>query len=401
MPAPAFAHTFAAMTENPPPEVVVVGGGIAAAEFVLALRDLAGDRFAITLVAPDPDLLLRPLHVAEPLGVDVADRPSLSALGVRYVRAAVSAVDSEQHRVLLRGGGVQHYDTLVLAPGARRMPAFDDALHIGEPDALETLRDEILTGGVRNVAFVAPTLTGWLLPLYEAALLTARLGARVSLHTPEQSPLELFGDAAVDRALAAAGVEFLGGRRPGAPAPEADRIASLPLVRGPRIEGVPTTGLYDLIPIDAYGRVVGLPAAYALGDATDYPLKQGGIACQQADTAAAHIAAPLTATPFVPRVRATLLTGGEPIELGDGEAPGKVPGRYLRAWLQDDQDPQEPDHDRQRDDPPSDAAAALAERDDAEYQPDGPEEHGQDVTGDDESVADARLGGMSAHGARK
>ena len=340
MPAQAFDRSFAVMTENPPPEVVVVGGGIAAAEFVLALRDLAGDRVGITLVAPNPDLLVRPLQVAEPLGADRIERRPLSGLGVRFVQAAVSAI--EPGRVLLRGGGVQRYDTLLLAPGARRLPAFDDALHIGEEGALETLRDEILAGGVRSVAFVAPTLTGWLLPLYEAALLTARLGAQVSLHTPEATPLELFGDAAVGRALAEAGVEFLGGRRTGAPAPAADRIVSLPLVRGPRIPGVPTTGLYELIPVDAYGRVDGLAGVYAVGDATDHPLKQGGIACQQAVTAAAHIAAPATATPFVPRVRATLLTGGEPIELGEGAAPGKVPGRYLRFWLQDDQDPQDP-----------------------------------------------------------
>ncbi len=314
------------------PEVVVVGGGIAAAEFVLALRDLAGDRVAITVIAPDGDVLLRPLHVAEPLTATAARRPSLRELpGCRFVEAAVIGVDHRERRVLLRGGGAQRYDTLVLAPGARRLPAFDDALHVGDEGALETLREEILDGRVRTVAFVAPTLTGWLLPLYEAALLTARLGARVSLHTPEETPLEMFGDAAVARALADAGVEFVGGRRPGAPQPVADRVVALPLIRGPRIPGVPTTGLYELIPVDAYGRVAGLDDAYAIGDATDYPLKQGGIACQQADAAAAHIAAPMTATPFVPRVRATLLTGGEPIELGEGEAPGKVPGRYLAA----------------------------------------------------------------------
>ncbi len=324
------------------PDVVVVGGGIAAAEFVLALRDLAGDRVAITLVAPDPDLLLRPLHVAEPLEDTASHRPSLRELaddaGFNFVQAAVSAVDPRERRVLLRGGGVQRYDTLVLAPGARRLPAFDEAIHIGDEAgtrALETLRDEILAGAVRSVAFVAPTLTGWLLPLYEAALLTARLDpdVRVSLLTPEQEPLEMFGDGAVARALADAGVEFLGGRRPDAPAPDADRIVSLPLMRGPRIEGVPTTGLYGLIPIDSYCRVDGLDDVYALGDATDYPLKQGGIACQQADTAAAHIAGAANVAPFAPRLSATLLTGGEPIELGEDAAPGKLPGRHLALRL--------------------------------------------------------------------
>ena len=257
---------------------------------------------------------------------------------------------------------------------------------------------------MRSVAFVAPTLTGWLLPLYEAALLTARLGARVSLHTPEETPLEMFGDAAVARALADAGVEFLGGRRPGAPEPDADRIVSLPLVRGPELPGVPTTGLYGLIPIDAYCRVIGLPDAYAVGDATDYPLKQGGIACQQADTAAAHIAAPVTATPFVPRVRATLLTGGEPIELGRTGRPANCPGAISPRRVSDDED--------------RETQAACSRRRAATMPQPGPFEPLLMATiprisptigmrmarmkpGDDETGASARLGGMSAHGARK
>src|SRR4029079_18605250 len=126
---------------------------------------------------------------------------------------------------------------------------------------------DIVDGAVRSVAFLAPTLTGWLLPLYEAALLTARLdpAVQVALITPEHTPLALFGarsSAAVTRALADAGVEFIGGRQasvsdgsivlPGAPATAipVDRIVSLPLVRGPRLVGVPEAGIFGLIPID-------------------------------------------------------------------------------------------------------------------------------------------------------
>ena len=96
----------------------------------------------------------------------------------------------------------------------------------------------------------------------------------------------------------------------------ADRIISLPLVRGPHIPGVPATGLFGLIPVDPYGRVDGLPDVYAIGDATDFPLKQGGIACQQADAVAANIAArhgaDVAPTRFEPVLRATLLTGDGP-----------------------------------------------------------------------------------------
>ena len=49
------------MKQNTPPEVVVAGGGIASLELVLALRDLAGERVRITVAAPEPELILRPL----------------------------------------------------------------------------------------------------------------------------------------------------------------------------------------------------------------------------------------------------------------------------------------------------------------------------------------------------
>jgi sulfide:quinone oxidoreductase len=352
------------MTQAPRPELVVVGAGIAALELVLALRDLAGDRLQITLVAPEADFVLRPLLVAEPLGAAGQHRPSLREiaddLGIRFVQAAVSSVDHYQRRVLLRGGGVLGYQSLVLAPGVRRVPAFDDVIHIGDEAgarALEVLGQEIRAGDVREVVFVAPTLTGWLLPLYEAALITARIGAgtRVSLVTSEEEPLALFGpqaSAAVAGALEAAGVAFVGGRQAaveggavvlrGTPPTSigADRVVSLPLIRGPRIPGVPETGLYGLIPVDDHARIADMPGAYAIGDATNFPIKQGQLACQQADAAAAHIAAahgaPVQPAPFRPILGASLLIGdGTAITLGDHVAPspGKVPGRYLAPYL--------------------------------------------------------------------
>ena len=50
----------------PPVHVVVVGGGIAALEAVLALHDLVGSRLDVTLIAPEPDFVLKPLAVATP-----------------------------------------------------------------------------------------------------------------------------------------------------------------------------------------------------------------------------------------------------------------------------------------------------------------------------------------------
>jgi sulfide:quinone oxidoreductase len=325
-------------------EVVVAGGGVAALEFVLALRALTGDRVRVTLVAPGPDFVLRPLLVAAPLGAAEPIRVPLADLagdiGFRLVPATLERVEPERHRVILRSGDAVAYQTLVLALGARTLPAFDDALHLGEADGahgLAQLHDEIGRGAVRSVAFVAPATTGWLLPLYEAALLTANTGygVEVSLVTPEARPLELFGleaSDAVARALQEAGVALRGD------ALAADRIVTVPLLRGPRIPGVPTTGLYELIGIDAHARVLGVPDMYAIGDATDFPVKQAAIACQQADVAAADVAAlhghTRAAAPFVAELRATLLTGrGEPLLLNGGQGPDKLPGKHLGPYL--------------------------------------------------------------------
>jgi sulfide:quinone oxidoreductase len=181
-----------------------------------------------------------------------------------------------------------------------------------------------------------------MLPLYEAALLTANAPAAVSvsLHTPEERPLELFGreaSATVAEALLAAGIGFHGGGRPFDPA-TADFVVSVPLVRGPQMAGVPATGLYGLIPVDDRGHVSGLPDAYAIGDATDYPVKQAAIACQQADTAAESVAArcglDIVPAPFRPELRATLLIGtSAPLLLNGGQGPAKLPGRHLGRYL--------------------------------------------------------------------
>jgi sulfide:quinone oxidoreductase len=337
------------MTRNRLPRVVVAGGGIAALEFVLALRSLAGDAVELAVVAPDPDFVLRPALVAAPLGVGRYWRRPLSEfaedIGFSLVTAGVRTVDHERRRIIDRVGDTVGYDTLVLALGARTLPAFDDAIHLGDADGahgFRQLRDDIESGSVRRVGFVVPSRAGWTLPVYEAALLTANGHdtVSVSLITPEDRPLERFGDEASDAvaaALAQAGVEFAGGSPRFDPL-TVDRVVSVPLIRGPEIAGVPTTSLYGLIPVDGFGHVVGLPGAYAIGDATDFPVKQGEIACQQADVAAQSVAARhgQAATPkrFEPELRATLHTGrGDPLLLNGGQGPDKLPGAYLGPYL--------------------------------------------------------------------
>jgi sulfide:quinone oxidoreductase len=333
--------------------IVVVGSGVAALEFVLALRALDADAPAVTIVTPDHAPALRPLQLlgaASPALDDVAAR-----LGVHVVRGAVRRVEPERHRLLLTDGHPVDYGTLVLAPGAKALPAFDGVLHLGLDAGapLDALHAEIAGGAVRRLAFVAPSSTGWLIPLYDAALLTAGQGESLELTivTPETRPLEGFGaDASrqVAEALAAGGVRFLPGQvatvEPGrvqlldGSTVAADRVVAIPLIRGPRISGVPESGPYGLIPVDWFGRVAGAPDVYAVGDATDHPVKQAFLACAQADAAAEHVAAgyghPVRPTPFQPQPRATLHDHrGVALPLNGGQGVGKLPGRHLAPFL--------------------------------------------------------------------
>ena len=68
--------------------VVIVGGGVAGLEALMALHDLAADRAELTLVAPDPDFLYKPLLVEEPFDLGPAEQHALGPL-VERARAPI------------------------------------------------------------------------------------------------------------------------------------------------------------------------------------------------------------------------------------------------------------------------------------------------------------------------
>src|SRR5918995_6966215 len=86
-----------------PAEVLIVGGGVAALETLMALGDVAGDRVRVTLVAPEPDFVFRPMAVAEPFGFGEARRYPLRRIvedfGAELVQAGVAALDAPGGRV--------------------------------------------------------------------------------------------------------------------------------------------------------------------------------------------------------------------------------------------------------------------------------------------------------------
>jgi sulfide:quinone oxidoreductase len=137
---------------------------------------------------------------------------------------------------------------------------------------------------------------------------------------------------------------------------EADAVVALPKLSVPELPGVPQ-GPEGFIPTNDYGGVEGLLRVYAAGDATWFPIKQGGIAAQQADAVATSIAAcagvKIKPQRLKPVLRGLLLTGEAPHylrssigERDDSSAsgsdalwwpPAKIAGRYLASYLAGDE----------------------------------------------------------------
>jgi sulfide:quinone oxidoreductase len=279
-----------------------------------------------------------------------------------------------------KAGDELPYDFLVLAVGARfgREWSSQDVLTYrdGRDGAsYRQLLHQLRGGRVNSVAFLKPAGASWPMPLYDLALLTAaecagrgREDVELCLITPEEQPLDLFGrrvSDAVRRLLREGGVALHTSSygvptrhgwldiSPGERALAVDRVVTVPRLAGPRLRGVPCVR-DGFIHTDAHGRIAAMEGVFAAGDATDCPIKHGGLAAQQADAVAEAIAAAvgvdIDPQPFRPVLRGLLLTGRSPrflradVSGGAGDdsviaegalwwPPNKLYGRYLAPYL--------------------------------------------------------------------
>lgn len=347
----------------------------------MALRANAGEDVRITLVAPNERFVYRPLSVREPFALGSPDAIPLDEvahdLSLDLRRDALAEVRPAERGVRLASGEELAYDSLVVAIGAHRTQAFPHATPFRGHEDAEALRgivEDLETDWIHGIAFLAPPDTSWTLPLYELALMTARrahemcVEVDLALVTPEPQPLAIFGDAAaaaVRELLDGAGIRIECSARatvrargrievdPGGQIIVCDRIVALASVVGIPVRGLPQA--HDgFVAVDDHGRVRGVDDVFAAGDGTDFPVKQGGVACQQADAVAEAVAARAGADieprPFRPVLRGQLLTGSAPRFLradlsGTGAVPdgvsdstlwwppSKVAGMYLGPYL--------------------------------------------------------------------
>jgi sulfide:quinone oxidoreductase len=302
--------------------VLIAGAGMAGVEAALALRAFAGDRAVVEMVDPRARFRMAATATGRAFGIGSGVDESLHGLvrrtGAELRHGRVAVVDPAAHVATLAGGEPVPYDMLLVAVGARAEPHLPGALTFTghrEAPQVRALVDAIVEGAGRGeataLAIVVPPGCTWPLPAYEIALMArehaaGRGGAdalSITLVTAEDGPLAAFGpeaSEAMGRSLVEAGVtirrraaardwregvlELVGG----APV-RAGRVISLPVLRGPAIPGLPHDR-HGFVRSGPDGAVPGASDVWAIGDAGAFPVKQGGIACQQADVAANAIA---------------------------------------------------------------------------------------------------------------
>jgi sulfide:quinone oxidoreductase len=373
-------------TETSPPEkfrVIIAGGGVAALETALALADLAPDHTEVTVIAPNTEFVYRPMTVREPFAYGPARQYPLAPIvldaGAKLLTDELAWVDPVKQTIHTSGDQSIEYQALMLALGAKAIQRYTHALTLDDHRMDETLHGLIqdLEGGyVKSLAFVSPGRMAWPLPLYELALMTAGraydmgIELAVTMITAEEAPLAIFGSAAsnaVGALLAKSRIQMINSAyaeiptqgelviNPGERRLHVDRVVALPELYGPSLRGIPL-GEHGFIHVNPHGRLPDVGPIYAAGDATEFPIKHGGIASQQADTAAQAIAAlagaPVTPERFHPVIHGMLLTDDKPLyltaqttgrhgfssEVTDTPTwspPSKIAAKYLAPYLEE------------------------------------------------------------------
>jgi sulfide:quinone oxidoreductase len=371
--------------ESPSPSklvTIVIGGGVAAAEAVLALHELAGDRIELSMIAPGDEFIYRPMSVAEPFARGRARRYPLAPIAAqaraRLISDELSFIEPSERCVRTLAGERLSYDALLLALGAKAVPRYPNAITIDDrrmDEILHGIVQDVEGGYVKSLAFLSPPRMPWQLPLYELALMAAaraydmNMELDVTIVTPEERPLAIFGTAAsegVGELLERSHINTINSAYAEVPRPgevlispgerwlRVERVIALPELHGPAVRGIPLSE-HGFLRTDPHGRVMDAERIFAAGDATEFPVKHGGLASQQADAAAQSIAAlagaPVTPEPFDPVIHGMLLTGERPLYLtakisgGHGFAsevsyeppspnPPKIVARYLAPYLQ-------------------------------------------------------------------
>src|SRR5215218_4927585 len=143
--------------------VVICGGGIAAIEGLLRLRRLAGDAVHIDLVAPNEELVYRPMAVRQPFAFGAPSRYKLKRIAAdtdaNWIQDTLAWVDRDGQVVHTGEGQQLNFDALLIAVGAKQIPAYEHVRTFSDAEADETSQgviQDIEGGHVKSVAFLLP-----------------------------------------------------------------------------------------------------------------------------------------------------------------------------------------------------------------------------------------------------
>jgi sulfide:quinone oxidoreductase len=301
----------------------------------------------IELIAPNDELVYRPMAVREPFAAGPPRRYPLGHIahdaGAKWTQDSLAWVEPDARVVHTAEGRGVEYDALLIAIGAKQVEAYEHARSFRDAEAdaaYHGIVQDVEGGYARSLAFIQPVGPVWPLPLYELALMTAERAESMCISdlelvlvTPEPRPLAVFGSAVSDVVkdrLARAGIKVYCNSLAKVPAarqlliqPQGvelhpDRIVAMPRVAGPSVRGLRGAGAHGFLAIDKHCSVPGTGSrVFAAGDVANYPIKHGGLGAQMADAAAAAIAvlagSATEAPAFNPVIRGKLLTGSDPV----------------------------------------------------------------------------------------
>lgn len=310
-------------------KILIVGGGFGGVVAAESLAKGLGNEHQITLVSRSRKFLFYPALVrlafgrGEPDDVSFDLRDAMLNRRIRFFEGEVARISTDERHVTFAHGdlvGEMPYDFIVLALGRRlateRIPGFfeyahhtldlDGAFKFGE--ALRTFRHGHIALGYCSGARLP-------VPLFETAFALSRLfaarneaGRSAITIVSNETPDEMFGDAAIGKALSEAmqsrRVEFVSdfsieritpngviagdGR-----AVNCDLAMVIPPFSGPG--AVLHTSIADAegyVPVEMTMRVPGVEGVYAVGDCVSLPgPKMGHMAVRQAEVAAENVLA--------------------------------------------------------------------------------------------------------------